>query len=189
MKLPNYEQVMMTREKVVDYLLSNTHRDGRHKDAFFKRFGFAVAEWERAAWALREHAAEHDVTRVETSLDGQRYVMEGGIRSPDGRDPFIRTIWFTETADETPRFVTAYPLGETPMINELDTVVLTTELPAHSLKAGDLGTVVLVHRHGGYEVEFMTLDGETVAVVSLSPDHVRRVGRREIAHARLVTTE
>jgi Domain of unknown function (DUF4926) len=74
------------------------------------------------------------------------------------------------------------------MINELDTVVLTTDLPEHSLKAGDLGTVVLVHRHGGYEVEFITLDGETVAVVSLSSDHVRPVGRREIAHARLVTT-
>jgi Domain of unknown function (DUF4926) len=75
------------------------------------------------------------------------------------------------------------------MINELDTVVLTIDLPEHSLEAGDLGTVVLVHRHGGYEVEFMTLDGETVAVVSLSSDQVRPVGRREIAHARLVTTE
>jgi Domain of unknown function (DUF4926) len=75
------------------------------------------------------------------------------------------------------------------MINELDTVVLTTDLPEHSLKAGDLGTVVLVHRHSGYEVEFMTPDGETVAVVPLSPDQVRPVGRREIAHARLVTAE
>jgi hypothetical protein len=37
MKLPNYEQVVITREKVVDYLLSDTHRDGRHKAAFFKR--------------------------------------------------------------------------------------------------------------------------------------------------------
>jgi hypothetical protein len=75
------------------------------------------------------------------------------------------------------------------MIIELDTVVLTTDLPEHSLEAGDLGTVVLVYRHGGYEVEFMMLAGETVAVVSLSPDQVRPVGRREIAHARLVTTE
>jgi uncharacterized protein DUF4926 len=75
------------------------------------------------------------------------------------------------------------------MINELDTVVLTTELPEYSLEAGDLGTVVLAHRNGGYEVEFMTLAGETVAVVSLSPNHVRPVGRREIAHARLVSTE
>jgi len=75
------------------------------------------------------------------------------------------------------------------MIKDLNTVVLTIELPEHRLKAGDLGTVVLVHTHGGYEVEFMTLDGETVAVVSLAPDQVRPVGRREIAHARLVTSE
>jgi Domain of unknown function (DUF4926) len=74
------------------------------------------------------------------------------------------------------------------MIKELETVVLTADLPQHGLKAGDLGTVVLVHTHGGYEVEFMTLDGETVAVLSLSPDQVRPVGRREIAHARLVTS-
>jgi hypothetical protein len=110
MKLPNYEHVVITREKVVDYLLSDAHRDGRHKAAFFKRFGFVVREWEKAALALREHAAEHDVTRVEPSPYGQRYVIEGIVRSPDGRDPFIRTIWFIETGDETPRFVTAYPV-------------------------------------------------------------------------------
>lgn len=75
------------------------------------------------------------------------------------------------------------------MINELDTVILTTDLIEHGLKAGDLGTVVLLHKQSGYEVEFMTLDGETVAVISLSPDQVRPVGRREIAHARLVTTK
>jgi hypothetical protein len=74
-------------------------------------------------------------------------------------------------------------------MQELDTVVLMTDLPEHGLKAGDLGTVVLVHKHSGYEVEFMTLAGETVAVVSLPPDQVRPIGPREIAHARLVTTE
>jgi Domain of unknown function (DUF4926) len=75
------------------------------------------------------------------------------------------------------------------MIDELKTVILTADLPEYGLKAGDLGVVVLVHRHGGYEVEFMTLDGETVAVVSLSPDQVRAARHREIAHARLVTME
>ena len=75
------------------------------------------------------------------------------------------------------------------MIHDLDTVVLTTDLLEHGLKAGDLGTVVLLHKPSGYEVEFMTLDGETVAVVSLSPGQIRPVHRREIAHARQVTTQ
>jgi hypothetical protein len=72
------------------------------------------------------------------------------------------------------------------MIQELDCVVLTADLPEHGLKAGDVGAVVLVHRDAGYEVEFVTLGGETVAVVSLSPDQVRPGGRREIANARPV---
>jgi hypothetical protein len=72
------------------------------------------------------------------------------------------------------------------MITELDTVVLTEDLPAQGLKRGDLGTVVLRHDPSGYEVEFMTLDGETLAVLSLTPGQVRSVGRREIAQARLV---
>ena len=110
MKLPNCEYAVVPRAKVVDYLLSDTHRDGQHKAAFFKRFDFTVAEWERLARALREHAAEHDVTRVETSPYGQRYIIEGIIRSPDARNPLIRVVWFAESGEDIPRFVTAYPL-------------------------------------------------------------------------------
>ena len=73
------------------------------------------------------------------------------------------------------------------MVKELDTVILKVDLPEAGLRAGDLGTVVLVHQGGtGYEVEFMTLDGETIAVVSLHSSQVRPIGRREIAHARPV---
>jgi len=72
------------------------------------------------------------------------------------------------------------------MIKELDTVVLTEDLPEHGLKRGDLGTVVLVHDPEGYEVEFLTLDGQTFAVVSLFPGQLRPVGRGEIAQARAV---
>lgn len=73
------------------------------------------------------------------------------------------------------------------MIKQLDSVVLTNDLPTCGLKAGDIGTVLLVHQGGiGYEVEFMTLQGETVAVVSLRASQVRPVGPREIAHARAV---
>lgn len=71
------------------------------------------------------------------------------------------------------------------MIQELDQVVLTTDLPEHGLRAGDIGTVVLVHQSGaGYEVEFMTLRGETLAVTSLYTDQVRPIAQREIAHVR-----
>lgn len=65
--------------------------------------------------------------------------------------------------------------------------MLTRDLPGEHLRAADIGTVVLVHGGGaGYEVEFSTLGGRTLAVVTLSADGVRPVGDREIAHARRV---
>jgi hypothetical protein len=72
------------------------------------------------------------------------------------------------------------------MIQEHDTVALTVDLPGHNLCRDDLGTVVMLHGDKGFEVEFMALDGETMAVVSLTTDQVRPIGRREIAHARAV---
>lgn len=72
-------------------------------------------------------------------------------------------------------------------IREHDRVVLKTDLPGEQLTAGDVGTVVHIHRNGqAYEVEFVALDGETVAVVTLEPSQVRPVERREITHARRV---
>jgi len=71
------------------------------------------------------------------------------------------------------------------MIKEHDCIVLTTNLPEEGLEAGDIGTVVHIHRGGeGYEVEFMTLTGETVAIVTLLAGQVRPLNRRDLAHTR-----
>ncbi len=72
-------------------------------------------------------------------------------------------------------------------IKEHDRVVLTSNLPAERLTQGDVGTVI--HIHGGgkaFEVEFVALDGETIAIVTLDGSQVRPVSQREITHARSV---
>ena len=62
------------------------------------------------------------------------------------------------------------------MIKEHDCVVLTEDLPEEKMRSGDIGTVVHIHQGGtGYEVEFMTLAGETVAVITLLPTQIRVV--------------
>ena len=72
-------------------------------------------------------------------------------------------------------------------IKEHERIVLTTDLPAEKLAVGDIGTVVHVYHDGGaFEVEFSTLTGETVAVVSLEKAQLRAVDHREVAHARRV---
>ncbi len=71
------------------------------------------------------------------------------------------------------------------MIEELESLVLTREIPESDLSEGDVGTVV--HRYGsgeGYEVEFVTGEGRTVAVLTLTEADLRPLEDREILHVR-----
>lgn len=71
------------------------------------------------------------------------------------------------------------------MIKEHDCIVLTQGIPDERLQAGDVGTVVHIHRDGAaYEVEFVTLTGQTVAVATVLSSKLRPVSRQDITHAR-----
>ena len=71
------------------------------------------------------------------------------------------------------------------MIQEHDCVVLTQDLADEGLRAGDVGTVVHIHSHeAAYEVEFMTLTGQTVAVATVLPSQLRPVSSRDLTHVR-----
>ena len=60
------------------------------------------------------------------------------------------------------------------VIREHERVVLTAPVTEEGLEAGDVGTVVHVHKDGqAYEVEFVTPDGRTVAVVTVEALQVR----------------
>jgi len=61
------------------------------------------------------------------------------------------------------------------MFDEFERVMLTTDLPDRGLREGATGTIVDVHRNpDAYMVEF-TANGETIAVVAVNADQVRRV--------------
>ena len=71
------------------------------------------------------------------------------------------------------------------MLKEHERAVLRAAIPSEGLEAGDVGTVVHVYRDGlAYEVEFITLDGKTAAVVTVETAQIRPVGEREMTHAR-----
>ena len=63
--------------------------------------------------------------------------------------------------------------------------MLLHALPDDGLEAGDVGTVVHLYGDGtGVEVEFLTGDGATVAVITLSLDEVRALGHGDVLHVR-----
>ena len=71
------------------------------------------------------------------------------------------------------------------MIRELDTVVLTHDIADHGLRQGDVGAVVHCYDAGAaFEVEFVTAEGRTVALLTLGPSDVRAMHRQEILRVR-----
>ena len=73
------------------------------------------------------------------------------------------------------------------MLAEHDRVVLTEDLPPTCLKAGDVGTIVHIHRGGeAFEVEFLALDGNTAAVETVLGSRLRPVAVTDLTHARVL---
>ena len=74
------------------------------------------------------------------------------------------------------------------MFKELDRIVLLTDVAADGLQAGDVGTIVHVYEDGkAFEVEFISLAGDTVAVTTLLAAQVRPVGKQDITHVRTLS--
>lgn len=71
------------------------------------------------------------------------------------------------------------------MIEELQTVVLRRDISEHGLMKGDVGAVVHRYADGeALEVEFVTTEGKTVAVLTLTASDIRPMGTGEILHVR-----
>lgn len=110
LKLPDARQLTVAPEKITAYLLLSTHREGGPKLGFFSRFGFSLDRWEEFAEALAAHGQEHDVIDVAETPYGIKYVLEGPLQTPDGRNPDVRTVWLIEYGASHPRFITAVPI-------------------------------------------------------------------------------
>jgi len=73
------------------------------------------------------------------------------------------------------------------MFHELDTVVLRRDDISYGLQTGDIGAIVHCYLdQRTYEVEFVTADGSTVAVATLSGNDIRPMNENEILHVRAV---
>ena len=76
------------------------------------------------------------------------------------------------------------------MLKENETTVLTADLlgdEGEELRRADVGTIV--HVHPGNEavvVEFMSLDGTTVAIATVQSSEARPVRSSDITHARTI---
>lgn len=109
MTLPNADRAVVDLGKVAHYLLNAAHPDNGGKARFFEGVGFSSSDVTALAAALRAVAASGDVVIRVESPHGEKYVVDGHLEVPSGKQPVVRTIWIIDRGQDFPRLVTAYP--------------------------------------------------------------------------------
>lgn len=103
MKIPGSEKAFVEDARLGYLLLSE------EKGGFFGAVGFTVGEDGLLRQALLRHVGGSEVSRVVETEFGVKYIVDGRLESPDGRDPEVRSVWIREIGSDGPRFLTAYP--------------------------------------------------------------------------------
>jgi hypothetical protein len=109
MKLPNAPVAVVEPGKIRDYLLNPAHPDNGGKAEYFLAAGFSKDEWQIFADALLELVETAEVAKKVESRHGIKYVVDGKLKTPEGKLCELRTIWIIDKGEQTTRLVTAYP--------------------------------------------------------------------------------
>lgn len=96
--------------KLVEYLLHPVK--GHGKAQLFYKLGFTMLGWELLRDALLVHAEAMPVTEAVASDFGTKYIVNGGLCPPDGRNPLpvVRAVWIQDEGQDGVRLITAYPV-------------------------------------------------------------------------------
>jgi hypothetical protein len=110
-RIPNAENAIVDAEKIRDYILSFSHPIGRFKAAIFNKLGYSAENWEVFERCLRELILTNEVAKFEESQYGRKFIVEGLVISPTGKNVHLVTVWIILKEEFAPRFVTVYPRG------------------------------------------------------------------------------
>jgi len=108
----SFTDVVIERQKLLDYLLSPTHNVGQCKAEFFQLLGYHQLTWmvlERDIRGLL--VPDVELVPAGDTSHGVKYTVSGQLVGPNGRAARVLTVWIVRPAHSVLRFVTAYPEG------------------------------------------------------------------------------
>ena len=110
MKLHNSIKAIIPKEKLTNYILSETHSTGKFKAKFFSKLGFNITNISLFKKSLLKIAKTEEIVDEIITPYGTKYILEGKLDNPIGKIVKVRTLWIIEKSKNIPRFVTVYPV-------------------------------------------------------------------------------
>ena len=105
MKLP--VQTAIARRKVTHYLLVWRREDD--KSAFLAKAGYTLDFADQLLADLRSQLLPLEAELLDAGEYGDKYLICGGLRGPNGRVLRVVSVWMIEEATGRAKFVTLYP--------------------------------------------------------------------------------
>jgi hypothetical protein len=112
MRIPGADRAIISREKIVQYLLNVDHPDGGSKAALLVRAGFSTDRPEELEQVLRNQLLPQTAEGGKPSAYGEKYEIVGSLTGPTGR-VMVRSIWIVRQGEHVPRLITLVPEKQT----------------------------------------------------------------------------
>ena len=109
MKLPNQKNASISLSKISDYLISETHPVGKWKAKIFQSHGYTQKNIESLREGLLSITNVEEVKDIINTIYGTKYIIDGNLKTPRGKELNVKTVWIIDAGREIPRFVPAYP--------------------------------------------------------------------------------
>jgi len=110
MDIREFKDVVIERQKILDYQLSPTHHVDQYRAEFFLGLGYHQLVWKVLERDIRSFL-KGKLVHAGKSLHGAKYTVSGPIVGPLGKSARILTVWIAQPAHNVFRFVTACPEG------------------------------------------------------------------------------
>jgi hypothetical protein len=94
--------------KIIGYLLNTSHADGGQKAEFFIRHGLSTDRPDVVVDLLKGVLANHRKVAVVQTIFGTKFVVDGVVKFPSGREYLVRSVWINESGTRKLKLVTAY---------------------------------------------------------------------------------
>ncbi len=108
MRIPGADHAIISREKIVEYLLNLDHPDGGSKATVLARAGFSAEQAEGLEHALRTQHLSLAASKGKPSAYGEKYEIIGPLTGSAGHVT-VRSIWIIRQGERIPRLITLVP--------------------------------------------------------------------------------
>ncbi len=107
-RIPDADRALISKEKIVQYLLNFNHPDAASKARILAHAGFDAADPDFLEKALRQQHLSGEAREGKLSPFGKKYEITRRLSGPAG-SVMVTSVWIVRTGESFPRLITIVP--------------------------------------------------------------------------------